>query len=61
MARYKIEYNSSKKVFYVKINSGQHYEKSTVEELTKELARLGVKWKLSKNAKKQIEAFKLRK
>lgn len=61
MAKYKIEYNASKKVFYVKINSGHHYEKLTVEELTKELAKLGIKWKLSRDAKKQIEAFKLKK
>lgn len=57
MTRHAINYDEGRKRFWVKINNGQRYEKSSLEELTRELARLGVKWKLSRAAKKQVPAF----
>jgi hypothetical protein len=58
--KHTIHYNSSKKVFWVKLDSGEKYEKKTVEELSKELSQLGVKWKLSGAAKRQVKAFKVK-
>lgn len=60
MGAHKIYYDKSRKLFYVRINSGQRYEKRTVEELTRELTKMGIEWKLSRDAKKQIKAFKLK-
>ena len=57
--KHTINYNSSKKVFWVKLDSGEKYEKKTVEELSKELTQLGVKWKLSRAAKQQVAAFRI--
>lgn len=61
MSAHKIYYDKSRKLFYVKVNSGQRYEKKTVEELTRELTKMGVDWKMSREAKKQVDAFKLKK
>lgn len=60
MGAHKIYYDSGRKLFYVRVNNGQRYEKKTVEELTRELTKMGVEWKLSRDAKKQIQAFKLK-
>ncbi len=58
MGGHTVYYDERRKVFWVKVNGGQRYEKKTVEELTRELTGLGVKWKLSRAAKQQVRAFR---
>lgn len=53
-----VDYDPRKGVFWVKVNSGQRYEKKSLDDLTRELSGLGVKWKLSRNAVKQLGEFK---
>ena len=59
--KHTINYDSSRKVFGVKVNSGQRYEKKSVDELTRELSNMGVRWKLSSGARRQVEAFQVKK
>jgi len=61
MFKHVVDYDSRRKVFWVKVNSGQRYEKKDVDALTRELTGMGVKWKLSSAAKKQIAEFKMEK
>lgn len=53
-----VDYDPRKKVFWVKVNSGQRYEKPDIDSLTRELSSLGVKWKLTRRAVKQLGEFK---
>ena len=53
-----VDYDPKKKVFWVKVNSGQRYEKKDIDSLTRELSGLGVKWKLTRRAVKQLAEFK---
>lgn len=59
--KHTIDYDSRRKVFWVKVNGGQRYEKKDLDTLTRELTNMGVKWKLSNAAKKQVVAFKMKK
>lgn len=53
-----VDYDPRKEVFWVKVNSGQRYEKKDIDSLTRELSNLGVKWKLTRRAVKQLGEFK---
>lgn len=57
MGGHTIDYDSRRKVFWVKVNSGQRYEKKDLNDLTRELTSLGVKWRLSRAARKQLKDF----
>lgn len=52
-----VEYDQKTKRFWVRVNSGQRYEKEKLDDLTRELSRMGVPWKLSRAAKKQVAPF----
>lgn len=54
-----VDYDKSRKVFWVRVNSGQRYEKKNLDDLTRELSGMGIKWKLSGAAKKQVAAFRM--
>ena len=57
MGGHTIDYDSRRKVFWVKVNSGQRYEKKDLNDLTRELTSLAVKWRLSRAARKQLKDF----
>ena len=49
MGGHTIDYDSRRKVFWVK--------KKDLNDLTRELTSLGVKWRLSRAARKQLKDF----